>query len=54
MAYMEYSKIEKESDMLLMIILILLVGLMAGSIESNLTEAFNDPEWMNIKEEEEK
>lgn len=52
MAYMEYSKIEKESDMLLMIILILLAGLMAGSIESNLTKAFDDPEWMNNKKEE--
>ena len=50
MGYMEYSKIEKESDMLLMIILILLVGLMAGSIDSNLTKAFNDPEWMDISE----
>lgn len=50
MAYMEYSKIEKES----MIILLLLAGLMAGSIESNLTKAFDDPEWMNNKKEEEK
>lgn len=40
--------------MILTIILILLVGLFAGSIESNLTNAFNDPEWMNIKEEDEK
>ena len=54
MAYMEYFKIEKESDMLLMIILILLVGLMAGSIESNLMEVFSDPEWMDIKEWEER
>lgn len=50
MVYMEYAKIGKESDMLLMIILILLVGLMVGSIESNLREAFNDPEWIDIKD----
>ena len=50
MDYMEYAKIEKESDMLLMIILILLSGLMAGSIESDLMKAFKDPEWMDIKE----
>ena len=41
-------------DMILTVILILLAGLVAGSIESNLMEAFKDPEWMNIKEEEEK
>ena len=39
------------SDMIAAIILILLARLMAGSIESNLMEAFKDPEWMNIKEE---
>lgn len=30
-----------------MIILILLAVLVAGSIESNLREAFSDPNWMN-------
>ena len=49
MAYMEYSKIEKESDMLLMIILILLACLFAGSIESNLSEAFSG-DWMQFDE----
>lgn len=52
MAYMEYAKIEKESDMLLMIILILLIGLMAGSIESNLREAFSG-NWMRFDEPQE-
>ena len=40
--------------MIVTIIIVLLVLLFAGSIESNLMEAFKDPEWMNIKEEEEK
>lgn len=35
------------SDMVVTIILILLVGLMAGSIESNLRELFSDPNWMD-------
>lgn len=39
------------SDMIAAIILILLARLMAGSIESNLHEAFNDPDWMKFKEE---
>lgn len=34
-----------------MIIVILLVLLFAGSIESNLREAFSDPNWMNKEEE---
>ena len=33
--------------MIVMIIVILLAGLVAGSIESNLREAFSDPNWMN-------
>lgn len=41
-------------DMIVTIILILLVCLFAGSIESDLMEAFKAPEWMNIKEEDEK
>ena len=48
--HMEYSKIKKEGNMLLTIIVMLFAGLFMGSIESNLTEAFNDPEWMDIKE----
>lgn len=36
--------------MIAAIILILLAGLMAGSIESNLQEAFNDANWIDIKE----
>lgn len=35
-----------------MIILILLAVLMAGSIESNLMDAFSDPNWMNKEEEQ--
>lgn len=35
-------------------IVVLLACLFAGSIESDLMEAFNAPEWMNIKEEDEK
>ena len=38
--------------MLLTIILILLAGLFAGSIESNLREAFKDPNWMNMEEKQ--
>ena len=38
------------SDMIAAIILILLARLIAGSIESNLHEAFNDPDWMKIEE----
>ena len=34
-----------------MVIVILLAVLMAGSIESNLREAFSDPNWMNKEEE---
>ena len=40
--------------MIVTIIIVLLVLLFAGSIESNLTKAFDDPEWMNNKKEEEK
>lgn len=36
--------------MIVTIILMLLVCLFAGSIESDLMEAFNAPEWMDIKE----
>lgn len=36
--------------MIALIILILLAGLMAGSIESNLHKAFSDPNWMNMEE----
>ena len=35
-----------------MTIVILLVVLLAGSIESNLREAFSDPEWMNMEEKQ--
>ena len=38
----------------LVIALVLFAVLVAGSIESNLTKAFDDPEWMNNKKEEEK
>lgn len=34
--------------MIALIILILLAVLVAGSIESNLREAFSDPEWMDV------
>ena len=51
MVYMGYAKIGKESDMLLMIILILLVGLMVGSIESSLREAFSNPDWLTLEDE---
>lgn len=35
----------------LIIALVLLAVLVAGSIESNLREAFSDPNWMNKEEE---
>lgn len=38
----------------LAIILILLVLLFAGSIESNLMEVFSDPDWMDVSEWEDK
>lgn len=38
--------------MIVTIIIALLVSLIAGSIKSNLTEAFNDPDWMKFNEEE--
>ena len=37
-------------DMILTVILILLVLLFAGSIESNLMEVFSDPEWIDVSE----
>lgn len=37
-------------DMILAVILILLMSLFAGSIESNLMEVFSDPEWINVSE----
>ena len=40
--------------MILIAIVILLIGIFAGSIESNLMEAFKDPEWMDISEWEDK
>ena len=36
--------------MIVVIVAILLVLLFAGSIESNLREAFNDPDWMKLEE----
>lgn len=36
--------------MIAAIILILLVGLMAGSIESNLIAVFSNPEWIDVSE----
>lgn len=41
-------------DMLAMVILMLLASIFAGSIESDLMEAFKAPEWMDIKEWEER
>lgn len=38
-------------DMILAVILILLVLLFAGSIESNLREAFSNPDWLSFEEE---
>ena len=35
----------------LIIALVLLAGLVAGSIESNLMDAFSDPNWMDKEEE---
>ena len=35
----------------LIIALVLFAVLVAGSIESNLHELFNDPDWMKFKEE---
>ena len=35
----------------LIIALVLFAVLVAGSIESNLHEAFNDPDWMKFKED---
>ena len=34
----------------LIIALVLLAGLVAGSIESNLMEVFSDPEWIDVSE----
>lgn len=34
----------------LVIALVLFAGLVAGSIESNLHEAFNDPTWIDVSE----
>lgn len=36
--------------MILTVILILLALLYVGSIESNLREAFSDPEWIDVSE----
>lgn len=36
--------------MIVTIIIVLLVLLFAGSIESNLMEVFSDPEWMDVSE----
>lgn len=36
--------------MIALIAVILLAVLVAGSIESNLHEAFSDPNWMNMEE----
>ena len=35
--------------MIALTIVILLAGLMAGSIESNLMESFSDPNWMKME-----
>lgn len=40
--------------MIVMIILILLAGLFAGSIESNLVKTFRNPDWMDFSEWEDK
>ena len=37
--------------MIVTIILILLAGLFAGSIESNLREVFSNPDWLTFEEE---
>lgn len=36
--------------MILTVILILLMSLFAGSIESNLMETFRNPDWMDVSE----
>lgn len=36
--------------MIVTIIIVLLVLLFAGSIESNLMEVFSDPEWIDVSE----
>ena len=36
--------------MIVTVIIVLLVLLFAGSIESNLMEVFSDPEWMDVSE----
>lgn len=36
--------------MIVLIVVILLAVLVAGSISSNLMDAFNDPNWIDIKE----
>lgn len=36
--------------MIVLIVVILLAVLVAGSIESNLMEVFSDPEWMDVTE----
>lgn len=36
--------------MIVTIIIVLLVLLFTGSIESNLMEVFSDPEWMDVSE----
>ena len=36
--------------MIITIVVVLLVLLFAGSIESNLMEAFLDPEWIDVSE----
>lgn len=38
------------NNMIVTVIIVLLVLLFAGSIESNLHEAFNDTNWIDIKE----
>lgn len=42
------------SDMIVTVILILLVCLFAGSIESNLRELFSDPNWMDNDKDNDK
>lgn len=36
------------SDMILLTILMLLLALFAGSINSELTKTFSDPEWIDV------
>lgn len=40
--------------MIVTIIIVLLVLLFAGSIESNLMETFRNPDWMDVSEWEDK